>query len=749
MLRLPLALVLFAALASAQLAPAQARRSFEAGRASLPALEQGWLDRLAGQAQQRDSSWDELFGYDPPGRAVSLARVGAWLYAESGEASDARAVAELLARMGRYRERLPAAWSSARPEYAHGLPAAPNFFHLVEFAEAWAAVRANAAIEGELREEVDAALASSAEHVLHFPEWGAHNRAMLRAAGLLASARALPEHPQAADWERLAHVLASDSLHAWEIEDAALYQPIWLLALLRYARLAEREAEVLESIPVRATLRAFLELLTPAGNLPAYGDAWWNSSLDRTFACLAWGAHHLGDPELAWGAARVRAALGGFEDEAPPLGRAHLAALLHDRLPAATLAREPRLVSGPVVGGQPFGKLVWRDGWDAQADYLCASFRGALNWGGAQQEYLRRTLAVEHEKAHHGNEDEGSIALWMHAGSVLLHDGGYREAAPSGPHGSFRADVFHNRLVARRDAAPADSLLARLLDAGTYQPARAELWDHQDLGPLAYARLRMEHPQQGYASERILLRLPALRTLIVLDRFVPAIAGRWTLASLWHTQHVRDHGPGWAIGAYESLRGDALPQTRELWVGFPGSEQAPRIEPIRRHAQDEWVLAQPVELELQAGAAHTLVSALRSIPTQGDVEARSLALRLLNVDPASAGVALEIEDGPVRHLLWVRTDPEHGLGPAQVRPRDAWPATRVVAGPLATDASLAYARVEDGRAHWWAAELTALDYAEQELFRARSFQVFQPSGRSDRAGQARWRRWNGVAELAD
>ena len=37
----------------------------------------------------------------------------------------------------------------------------------------------------------------------------------------------------------------------------------------------------------------------------------------------------------------------------------------------------------------------------------------------------------------------------MSGGSVLLHDGGYRDYMPSGPFGAYRQDYFHNRLVVR------------------------------------------------------------------------------------------------------------------------------------------------------------------------------------------------------------------------------------------------------------------------------------------------------------
>ncbi|MCK7482476.1 MAG: hypothetical protein M0C28_39155 [Candidatus Moduliflexus flocculans] len=49
----------------------------------------------------------------------------------------------------------------------------------------------------------------------------------------------------------------------------------------------------------------------------------------------------------------------------------------------------------------------------------------------------------------HGHADENSLVLLMSGGSVLLHDGGYRDYMPSGPYGAYRQDYFHNRLCVR------------------------------------------------------------------------------------------------------------------------------------------------------------------------------------------------------------------------------------------------------------------------------------------------------------
>ena len=63
---------------------------------------------------------------------------------------------------------------------------------------------------------------------------------MLRAESLYYGSVALPQHPNAAKWRRMAETLAGDSLGHWEIEDASGYQAIWLYALFSYAEISGR-----------------------------------------------------------------------------------------------------------------------------------------------------------------------------------------------------------------------------------------------------------------------------------------------------------------------------------------------------------------------------------------------------------------------------------------------------------------------------------------------------------------------------
>ena len=113
----------------------------------LPGLESRWRASLTPRDGEEET-WSELFGYNPPGRALELAYLFAFLFDRHGNEDDARAAAEYLARMARYTSEVPAELRAARVEYADGLPPVPSFFHLADYAEAWARRRYRFIVHG-------------------------------------------------------------------------------------------------------------------------------------------------------------------------------------------------------------------------------------------------------------------------------------------------------------------------------------------------------------------------------------------------------------------------------------------------------------------------------------------------------------------------------------------------------------------------------------------------------------------------
>ena len=724
------------------------RRAADAAVASLPEVEARWRERF--QPRPEDKSFAELFGYDPPGRALQIAYLYAFLFERERRDDDAVAAAGLLARMADYRSDYPDAMRAARVEYESGLPAVPSFFQLADYAESWARVRSCQPIPPEARSTVESAIAGSADFVFVFPEWGAHNRAVLRAESLLHCALALPDHPDAARWRTMADILAGDSVDRWEIEDAQHYHPIWLLALFRYASAAGRD-DVFTSVQTRFYLRYFTRLLTPAGNVPAFGDAWWNGSQARFFQVFTWGATKLGDPELRWAARRVYETLPPVDPARPELGRAALYARVIDLVDPDLDAREPRATSGRVVDDVIGKKVVLRDGYGDDDFYLCLNYRDEGDWGVLHRDYLRQTLAVVEEKMHHGQSDENSVILWMHEGSVLLHDAGYRDRAPSGPYGAYRADIFHNRLVARRGTPGADQeLLEFLRDDGAYRPVRTEMIDDLRFELGDYTRTRVTDERRGYRWDRTLVRPAGQPIVVVIDTVAVTDPGTWTFAALWATQAVRSTGPGFAVGRTTSIRGATFPSRRDLLVLFPGTDEPPARSPLRRHSQDELVVSARIDpTPFAAGEHRTLVTVLVSMPPDDDPATWRDRVSIEALSPGSGDVSVSIELGGASWSLLYKGDLHRGLSDEDVRPRYRGDGGTVRAVDRQSDADLLLVWRDDASLRWGAANMTEVVIDGEVAFEARRQQFFQTTGRSDVAARAKWRKWEGARSSND
>lgn len=221
-------------------------------------------------ARQQASAATPLFGYAPPRWFSDFGAVCAFLYEVGGEAAHARQAREALYFYREWLGYLPPEAALSRPEYADDIPPIEPVFQPAVFIPALQRIRRTLP-EGDLAALVEI-VAAGLRPIARFAEWGGHNRAMLRAAGLALASQAFPQHPEAAGWASLADELAEESWGRWSIEDAMMYQAHWLRALVRYAEARGRLAELREMVQPRLYLKAMVQLLSPLGILPDFGD---------------------------------------------------------------------------------------------------------------------------------------------------------------------------------------------------------------------------------------------------------------------------------------------------------------------------------------------------------------------------------------------------------------------------------------------------------------------------------------------
>lgn len=752
LLRALFAITLLSALS--QVSYAQVRKSdylryikdaAEAGLRESPTVIANW---------KRDTKPSELWGYDAPGHPIYLADLLGFLYLETKDKTYAEKARDILASFGDLREIYPKDYQSKRIEYRNGLPAISNFFIMPAYSRAYLRLKESGVLDSRSKEKIETDLAFSLDHIFYFPEWGAHNRAILRAESLYYGALALPSHPNAAKWRQLAATLANDSLTQWEIEDASGYSAVWLYSLLSYADVSENQ-EVIASPLLKYALDYFLNLLAPHGSIADFGDANWHGGWDRFIPIFERAASIYHDSNYKYAAQelltraleRSRKVPGSnFPGVGPGSAFTDAYRWCDDSLASVKPTSGSREVLEDLVGK----KIVFRNGWDPTSTFLLLNYRDEGNGGKVQRDYLRQTLSVEEEKAHHGHSDENSISLLMSGGSVLLHDGGYRDTLPSGPWGAYRADYFHNRLVARKNKrAAGQDVFEFIRNSGAYRHVETEKIDFLKFKSADTSRTRLIDNDLGYQWDRIITWVKDLDVFVVVDAIKALKSDYFTFTNLWHTRKVRSQGNQYFDTIVDRIGTEELSGNRALFVYFPES-QGKQIGTYaeKRHYQDETAIYQTISDHYESGSTETFVTILVPHDAREDVAKRISEFKLLNVDRKASGIGMEIASNSRRYVLGFKIDLELDLSRGNLRPRYLYDLGKVRYGDFETDASFLFASINDQNVQFAAATMTKVLYKGKTLMESlpNTFGL-QLDGAPPRVGYSRWRSWEDTIKV--
>ena len=709
---------------------------------------------------KKNPKYFELFGYLGPSTQVYLADLLGYLYLETKDKKYAEQARDMLISVVDMREQYTDEFKSRRAEYRNGVPAITDFFVMPPYLRSYMRTRDSGAFDNNTRLRIERDLAFSLNHVFYFPEWGAHNRAMLRAESLYYGSVALANHPDAKKWRQMAETLASDSLKQWEIEDATLYHAVWLYSMFSYAGVSN-QPDVLLSPMVKYYLDYFVQLLTPHGNLADFGDAQWNSAevlrfvpvyekaatvyrnptykyfaeelLRRTVEQLA--KQQTVTPD----AVKIGAGYGSFFTDA------------HAWADDSIKPIAPTNLSGDVLEDVVGKKFVFRDGRNRTSNFLLLNDRDEGDGGWLGRDYLRNNLSVEEEKMHHGHADENSIALLMSGGSVLLHDGGYRPDVPSGPSGEWRSDFYHNRVVARKNKrAKNQGMFEFLQNSGAYRPVKTQKIDFQKFRDVDYSRTRVIDEAMGYQWDRVITWVREKNYWVVIDGLKTLRSDWFTFTNLWHTRQILSQEAQSFDTFYDQIQTDKLPDTKALLLHFPENTFGKQIGTFKatRHFQDEIGMYQTQSSFYKTGDTEYFVTIL--IPHNKGEDARKLLpnFRLLDTGKSGQAVALEINDGAAKSMLCVKLDLDMDLARENIRPRYQYNLGKVKYGDFETDAGFLFASIVNGEIVYSATTMTKILYREQVLMEAlpNTFGL-QLDGAQPRTGYAKWRKWEDVVKL--
>ena len=656
---------------------------------------------------------ENVFGYRPPGGLLEMAAISAHLYEKEKRLEYAARAKKVLLTYGDFRSAYPEWAAAKRADYADGVPALPDFFTIMRYIRAFDILRRHGALNPQELKKIETEIARSAEYILRSQEWGTMNRSMLRAECLAWALRALPNHPRAKVWDMQRRALGDDNWGNWQIEDATIYNGVWLYSILGYADALNKYAEIFETPEMHYYAHYYLHLMSPAGMIPDFGDAHWEANWYYYLVFFEAAASAYQNPQLKWAAATIGRRFIDFK-AAPSVGLAYMLLDCYRWASDSVKPAPPASLSEEVMEDVQGKKIVFRSGWKPQDTYLLLNYRDEGDGGLNFRDYLRDSIPVEEEKMTHGHADENSIALLMSGGSVLLHDAGYRDYMPSGPFGAYRQDYFHNRLCVRpekifmgqkkgeyrysvREAVESQSLLDFLHNAGSYRRVRTQKVDFLALDDFDYSRTRLVDDAWGYDWDRVITYVKNPELFVVFDIFKARKEEWFTLANLWHARQILARGDHWYRTVYDKIGTSVLPAEKNLLILFPSTHyRLEGAEPIKRHYQDEFLIHQTTAQHFELGETTGFITVL--IPHHKDAAYLDWTgrVRMLPGEPEGAGLAVEIKAEDRTVVVAAKNDLRMDIARDWRRPRYVYEAGKIRFEDFETNGDFIFAALKQG-----------------------------------------------------
>jgi hypothetical protein len=702
---------------------------------------------------------DNVFGYRPPGGLLEMAVIYAYLNGKENKLEYADRAKKILLTYADFRSAYPEWAREKRPDYEKSVPALPDFFTVMRFIRAYDMLKKSGVLNMKEDQKIQKDIADSMDYLLRTQEWGPMNRTALRAESLAWAVRALPGHPNVREWEMQRKALGDDNWGNWQIEDATIYHGVWLYALLGYADAMGKLEDLLDTPEMYYYAHYFLHLMCPAGMIPDFGDANWLANWPRFLVFFEASAKHYKDPRMKWAAATIARKFIDFNDP-KNIGLAYNFLDCYLWGSDDIEVHPPEILTQEVMEDVQGKKIVFRNGWDLRSTYLLLNYRDEGDGGLNFRDYLRDTIPVEEEKMTHGHADENSIVLLMSGGSVLLHDGGYRDYMPSGPFGAYRQDYFHNRLCVRpekiwmgqkkgeyrysvRDAIPGQSILDFLHNAGSYRKVRTQKVDFLSLDDFDYSRTRLIDEGMGYEWDRVVVYIKEPEFFVVFDVFKSRREEYYTLSNLWHTRKIVATGDHWFDTVYDNIQDYNLSTNKHLLLIFPMTHfRLEGTEPEKRHYQEEIVIHQTTAQHFEIGETVGMITLLIPHSSEEPPQKWLDKINLLKTQPSRKGMGIELKSDDRHIVVGVKNDLRMDIARDWRRPRYTYEAGKINFGNFETNGDLLLASIKDEKLSYTIVNLTKATYNNRLLFQAKtSYYGLAFDASPDKGGVGKLRYW--------
>ncbi len=568
-----------------------------------------------------------------------------------------------------------------------------SFRTMQPFCEAFRHLRVHKVFTSDETTRIEEQIGLSADTHLDSTDWGAQNRATVDAAGFYFAADAVPTHKNAARWRRYGDALIEDSWGRWSIEDASIYGPFWLFYLITAAELNGRDDEFMSFVTTRFYFEQYHRLLMPNGILPDWGDGDWTHMWHWYMAVMVRAGATYKNGEYLHFAERIY--------------RAHREAGLKEAIPGYTPAG---LEQGDGLYSVA-AALRWWDDSVSIRPYQRAHSEEIID------DLVGKKIVFRNERG-----DDGAYALFN-----------YRDLGPYGryqrtAHDGWRADLYHNRLVARLGWPIDHEVMAYLQQNRAYAAVRTEKIHFGNFGPLDYARTRLVDEERGYTADRIVLFLVEQGTYIVVDSIHIDRDGHKLFANMWHPDAIIEQGD---FSSEEShwtrswpprvpIRAEYWqnPHQRELLIEFlDNRDKYSQVRSIDRRFNPSQAFYQFLYSHFFRGQRLAFVTVLTPYDT-GSFDQRLLgAVELIHDDARSyrsLGLRFALDGAPV--TVGLKLDQTIGLTNLRGRPLFDAQTGSIAYGPLQTDADFAFAIERQNETEMGFINASQLVYSGQTLF---------------------------------
>lgn len=702
-----------------------------------------------------------LWGFNPPGEPIYLADALGFLYQITGEKKYAKTAIKILDEYSELKKFYPVEFRELRVEYRNGVPAIPNFFFVYPYVRAYLRIKDSGLLSDGQREKLYKDITESVDFISNFPEWGAHNRAVLRAVAYLIASITFPDHPSASEWKKQAEILIYDNLSKWQAEDATMYNGVWLHSMLIYIENSKNE-KILNHPTLKYYFEYYLNLLSPFGTIVDIGDSNFNNAFERFIPCFEKAASFYKDGRYKFAAEIIfkRMLIDGKYS-------ASLASILSDAYrwcDDKIKIQQPYALSQEVLDDIVGKKIVFRTGWDSLATYMLINYRDEGDGNYLTREYLRNTIPVEEEKMHHGSSDENAIVFLMSQGSVLLHHAGYRDGLPSGMFGAFRADYFHNRLIVRKnkremrdnpillspplEQARKQTLLEFVRNSGNYRITRTMKIDFLTFEEVDYSRTRTIDDKIGYTWDRIICFLKKIGWFVVVDAVKFNQSDYYTLATLWHTQKILKHGKNYYDTRIDSIGRYKVSGKHDLLIYFPQVKFAESelyakkdsFESQIRHFQKEFCIYQTTSSFYKTGDIEFFITFLIPHGQYEDIDELIKKIEIIKSDKFPLGIGLKVLTSDGEIYLCLKLDLDFEILRENIRPRYTFESGKIKYDIIETDAHFSYARKSNKNLYYAVSNFVKFNFDGMSIVESKPYTfALQLDGGPDRIGYTKIR----------